>query len=293
MQIKRMMVPTELDRPSDISLKFALDLAHHLKVKEVILLHPIVSSHTQTSDDSLHDISTSGHLLSELKKNLMKKRKKIVEKKASDYSDNMVTIIPDVKFTESISGMNKLMQEYNADLLVCQGDEKISLLEILFGSVTEKMIRKIDYPMIVIKGEPVSADIQTIALAVDLEEDDQSGIEKVIGFADLLQAQLQLVYVRKDDDSKANEDIEDMQKLAKTKQIQNYAINVVKSQSLEDGLEGFVQKVQPDMIAVITQGKGKLHKLIYGSNTEEVIKAIKVPVFVCKSTFVTNGLTFP
>lgn len=288
MQIKRMMVPTELDRPSDISLTFAIDLAHQLQLKEVVLIHLIVSSHAHISDDSLHDIATEGHLVSELNKSLMKKRKQAVEKKASDYSDSIITIIPDVRFTDSVSGMNELMKEHNADILICTSDEKIGFLDILFGSVTEKMIRHIDYPMIVIKGEAPKAHIRTIVLAVDLEEDDQSGIEKVIGFANLLQAQLQLVYVRTDDESKANEDIDALQQLAKRKHIINYAINVVKSQSLVDGMEGFVRKVQPDMIAVITQGKGKLHKLIYGSNTEDILQAMKVPVFVCKSTFITG-----
>jgi nucleotide-binding universal stress UspA family protein len=233
-----MMVPTELDRPSDISLKFAVGLARHLKVKEIVLLHFMVSPHKHTSSDSLHDAATAGNLVSELNKSLKKKHKKIVEKHARYYSDNIVNIIPDVKFTDSLSGLNELMKEYNADILVCASNEKISFLEVLFGSFTEKMIRKIDYPMILLKGETPSADIKTIVLAVDVGEDNQSGIEGVVGFADQIQAQLHLVYVRTN--SQANDAMMSLQELAKSKHLQNYSINVVNSKSLIDGLETFI-----------------------------------------------------
>jgi len=64
---------------------------------------------------------------------------------------------------------------------------------------------------------------------------------------------------------------------------------LVNNDSLEDGIRHFVRKHNPDMIAVLSQGKGKIHKLIFGSNaediissTEGIIKETDKPVFVSK-----------
>lgn len=283
MQVKRIMVLTELNRLSEISLEFTVDLAHKLNVKEIVLLNLIISAHQQTSDATDHAIDATGQLANELNTAILKKHKKITEQQASEYSDNEVTILPSVKFSDSASTLNDFMKEYQTDLLICGSRDKLSFLEILFGSATEKMVRKVDYPMIVLTEEPEKADIHNIALAIDLEEDNQQGIEAAIDFARLLNAQLQLVYVITNNNIKANEAIEGLQKFAKGKNIKNYSINVLNSQSLEDGLEGFVQKTRPDMLALVSQGKRKLHKLIYGSNTEEVISELEIPIFVCKT----------
>jgi nucleotide-binding universal stress UspA family protein len=56
----------------------------------------------------------------------------------------------------------------------------------------------------------------------------------------------------------------------------------VNNDSLEDGIRSFARKHNPDMIAVLSQGKGKIHKLIFGSSTGHIIKETDKPVFVSK-----------
>ncbi len=283
MQVNRIMVPSELNRTSEVSLGYAVDLARQIDVNEIVLLNLIVSAHQQTSEVTGEEFDTTNQLINELNTAFVKKHLQLAEQQVREFSDNQVKILPIVKFNDSTADLNDFMQEYDANLLVCGSKDKLSFLEILLGSATEKMIRKLNYPMIVVKEEVPQANIRTIVLAVDLEEDDQWGIEEVIGFADALKARLELVYVRTNNNLSSNEAINGLQKLAKVSNMNNYSINVVDSQSIEDGLEGFVQKISPDMIAVISQGKGKLHKLIYGSSTEEIIKEAEVPVFVCKT----------
>jgi nucleotide-binding universal stress UspA family protein len=192
----------------------------------------------------------------------------LVEQMAKKYSDDHVNILPVVKNNDSTVNLAGRMQEYDANLLICGSNDTMG---------------EVGYPMIVIKDGMPRTDIQTIVLALDLEEDDQRGIEEIIGFANALQARLELVFVRTNNNLSANDAINGLQQLAKNRKIQNYSINVSDSQIIEDGLEGFAQKVNPDMIAVISQGKGKLHKLIYGSTTEEMSKAAEVPFFICKA----------
>lgn len=277
------LVPTELNELSDKVLDFAIDLAQQVQAKEIVLLNCILPAHVQTMTASGAPIDAGGAVAHELNRSMMKKRETLITKQAGNHTSDHVKIKPVVRFNNSKSDLNEYAKEFKADLVISGSRDKLSFLEILFGSPTEKMIRKMDFPMIIIKDEPVKTDIEEIALAVDIHKDyTQPGLEEIIEFANLMKARLQLVHVITDEKNSANGAIEYMQGMAKANKISNYAINVIENHSLEDGLEGFVRKQNPDMVALLNQGKGKLHKLIFGSHTEDVLKEVDKPVFISK-----------
>lgn len=282
MHLNKILIPTELNELSDIVVDFAINLAKQIHINEIVLLNIIIPAHVQTLTASGDAIDANGKLAVQLNDKIMKQHKELINKQAKRHAVSDVKINPFVRFNTSKSDLNQYMKEFDADLIVSGSRDKFSFLEILFGSSTEKLIRKINNPVIIIKDEPVSSKISEIALAVDIEQEDQDGIEEVIDFSEKLNARLQLVYVITDEKHSAPEAIDSLQKIAKTRKIKDYAINVINNHSLEDALQSFVRLQNPDMIALLNQGKGKLHKLIFGSNTEDVLKETEKPVFIGK-----------
>ena len=282
MLVNKILVPTELNELSDIALDFAIDLAKQIQIDEIVLLNIIIPAHVQTLTASGDAIDANGKLAVQLNDKIMKQHKELINKQAKRHAVSDVKINPFVRFNTSKSDLNQYMKEFDADLIISGSRDKLSFLEILFGSSTEKLIRKINNPVIIIKDEPVNTKISEIALAVDIDQEDQDGIEEVIDFSEKLNARLQLVYVITDEKLSAPEAIDSLQKIAKTRKIKDYAINVINNHSLEDALQSFVRLQNPDMIALLNQGKGKLHKLIFGSNTEDVLKETEKPVFIGK-----------
>ena len=282
MLVNKILVPTELNELSDIALDFAIDLAKQIQIDEIVLLNIIIPAHVQTLTASGDAIDANGKLAVQLNDKIMKQHKELINKQAKRHAVSDVKINPFVRFNTSKSDLNQYMKEFDADLIISGSRDKLSFLEILFGSSTEKLIRKINNPVIIIKDEPVNTKISEIALAVDIDQEDQDGIEEVIDFSEKLNARLQLVYVITDERHSAPEAIDSLQKIAKTRKIKDYAINVINNHSLEDALQSFVRLQNPDMIALLNQGKGKLHKLIFGSNTEDVLKETEKPVFIGK-----------
>lgn len=282
MHLNKILIPTELNELSDIVVDFAINLAKQIHINEIVLLNIIIPAHVQTLTASGDAIDANGKLAVQLNDKIMKQHKELINKQAKRHAVSDVKINPFVRFNTSKSDLNQYMKEFDADLIVSGSRDKFSFLEILFGSSTEKLIRKINNPVIIIKDEPVNTKISEIALAVDIEQEDQDGIEEVIDFAEKLNARLQLVYVITDEKHSAPEAIDSLQKIAKTRKIKDYAINVINNHSLEDALQSFVRLQNPDMIALLNQGKGKLHKLIFGSNTEDVLKETEKPVFIGK-----------
>ena len=286
MQADKILVTTDLTEISDIAADYAVDLAVQLNRKEVVLLNVLIPSNIQIMAASGGTYCPPHHLAHQMNDALFDKRKKLVKKQAKKCSKPGVTLKPVVEVNHNQSDINHFMSDYQADLLVTGSHDKFSFMEILLGSATEKMLRKIDYPMIVLTDEPISSSIHRIVLAIDAELDDkeQKGIDSIIEFAGLLNAHLQLLYVITDGKLSATSAIERLHQLAENRNIRNYSINTMENSSLESGIRNFSRKYKPDMIALLNQGKGKLHNLIYGSDTAEVITETDLPVYVARNT---------
>jgi nucleotide-binding universal stress UspA family protein len=282
MDIKRILVPTELNALSANATEFAVDLANQAGISEVILLNIIVPAHSQTFAASGDVFAAEGGTASRLNMLLMEKRQKLVEKEAARFSSDKVTVKPYVRFNDSKTELNEYMQYFDAGLLVSGSRDQESFLDKLFANKTEKIIRKVDYPVIVIKKDTVSGKINNIALAIDVNAEVQHGLDDIIYFATMVEAKLQLLHVIVDDEITSDFAIEKLQQLSQQNNLTNYEINVVNSGNLESGIRKFIRKYNPDMIAVLSEGKGKIRKLIYGSSTEDIIEETDIPVFVSK-----------
>lgn len=282
MDIKKILVPTELNSLSAGVTEFAVDLAKQAGISEVILLNIIVPAHSQTFAASGDVFAAEGGTASRLNMLLMEKRQKLVEKEAARFSTGLVTVKPFVRFNDSKTDLNEYMKQFDAGLVVCGSRDEETFLDKLFSSQSEKIIRKVDYPVIILKQDIETSPVENIALAIDVNENIQRGLDDIVAFAGMLKARLLLLHVIVDDEITSDDAIEKLQQLAKGHNLSNYEINVVNNGSLENGLRKFIRKYDPDMVAVLTEGKGKIKKLIYGSATDDILEEADKPVFVSK-----------
>lgn len=283
MEFRKILVPSELDELSAKAIHFAVQLADRLDIQEVILLNIIIPAQTQAMAASGGAANSPMALTGEFNATLEKKHKRLTSEIAGRYSTDTVRVKPVVRFSGSKSNLNEYMEEFEADLIVAASRDHETFLEKIFGSETHRMIHQNNYPMIVLKGGTEIPKFNDIGLAIDVREEEQKGIGDVVDFANRLSSKLQMVHVITEDDGiTPDEAIEKLRDLAERKKFTNYAINVVNNSNLEEGLRHFVRKYNPGILAVLTEGKGKLRTLIYGSDAEDIVKEIDKPVLVNK-----------
>jgi nucleotide-binding universal stress UspA family protein len=282
MRFKRILIPTELNELTLKVIEFGVDLASHAGISEVVLLNIIVPVHPQSFASSGDVFTAHTGVASQLNQLMMEKHQELLENKAARFSTDKVTVRPYVRFNDSKTNLNEYMQHFDAGLVVCGSRDEASFLDKLFASDTEKIIRKVDFPVIIIKKDTEFSEINNIALAVDVKRGTQQGLEEVIDFAAMVNAKLQLLHVIVDDEISSDYAIEKLQQLSQQNNLKNYEINVVNNGNLESGLRKFIRKYKPDMIAVLSEGKGKIKKLIYGSATDNIVEETDKPVFVSK-----------
>ncbi len=283
MKFNKILVTTELDELSLKATKFAIQIAEQMNIHEVILLNIIIPAQAQAMAASGGAANSPVAISGEFNATLEEKHQKMAEKVAENHSTEKVKLIPKVRFSGSKSNLNQYMKTFNAGLVVAGSRDHGTFLEKLFGSKTQRIIHRTDFPMIILKDNGTTSQVSKIALAIDVKEKEQKGLDDIIEFANQTNAQLQMVHViTEDDEITAEEAIEKLRLIADEKQLSNHTINVINNSSLEEGLRHFIRKHNPEMVAVLTQGKGKLKKLIYGSDTEEILKETDRPVLVNK-----------
>ncbi|MFO7575516.1 MAG: universal stress protein [Bacteroidales bacterium] len=282
MKTKKILVATELDELSENVTEFAISVAKQLSISEIVLLNVIKPVHPQsfsaTGDGQLSD----GQRIDRFNAELMRKHLTLVESEANKFSTDKVMIKAYVRFNDSKTDLNDYIEYFNAGLVVFGSRDEDNFLNQIFGIDSEELVRKIDYPAIILKDKTNFGVIKDILVAIDVSENDQSGLKDIAQFAEFTEAKMHLLHVVIDGEVSPDDSVEKLSNLAKEYELANYTINVVNNTNLEDGIKSFVRKNSPDMIAVQSQGKGKIRKLIFGSGTQNIIKEVDKPVFVSK-----------
>lgn len=282
MKTKKILVATELDELSANVTKFAVGIATQLNISEIVLLNIIKPVHPQSFSATGDVMVSDGQSIDRFNTELMRKHQTLVEREANKFSTDKVIIKPYVRFNDSKTDLNGYIEYFKAGLVVFGSRDEDNFLNQIFGIDSEKLIRKIDYPAIILKDKTNYDVIKEILVAIDVSEDEQGGLKDIAQFADYIDAKIHLVHVIIDGETSPDISIEKLDNLAKEFKLTNYTINVVDNINLEDGIKSFVRKNSPDMIAVQSQGKGKIRKLIFGSGTQNIISEINKPVFVSK-----------
>jgi nucleotide-binding universal stress UspA family protein len=280
METKRILVATELDELSEKVTKFAISVAKQLNISEIVLLNVIKPVYSQTFSATGDVMLSDGQSIDRFNAQLMRKHQTLVENAANKFSTDKVKIKPYVRFNDSKTDLNGYIEYFDAGLVLFGSRDEDNFLNQIFGIDSEKLVRKVDYPVIILKEETNYSVIKDILVAIDVDEKDQGGLKDIAQFADLSGARMHLLHVVINGNTSPDESIEKLNRLAKEFELSNYTINIVNNNNLEDGIKGFVRKNNPDMIAVQSQGKGKIRKLIFGSSTQGIIKEVEKPVFV-------------
>jgi nucleotide-binding universal stress UspA family protein len=282
MKTHKILVATELDELSARVTEFAVNLSVQLGVPELVLLNVIIPAATQAFS-ATGDVSTyNTQEINLFNTELMKKHQRLVREEALKFSTKKVKIKPYVRFNDSKTDLNSYIEYFNAGIVVFGSRDEDNFLNQIFGIDSEELLRKVDYPSIILKDDTIYGNIKDILVAIDVSGKNQSGLKDIAHFASLIKAKMHLLHVVIDGETSPDEAIEKLSNLAKEFELVNYAINVVNNNNLEIGIKSFVRKNNPDMIAVQSQGKGKIWKLIFGSSTRDIIRETAKPVFVSK-----------
>jgi len=190
--MKKIIVPLDFSEQSEYALKVAASLAEK-HGSEILALHMLELNQAMiSSSEGFHPEQTVFLI-------------KLAEKRFKEFLEKPylkdIKVTPIIKHYKVFSEVNEVAKENNAELIVMGSHGTDGLKEIFVGSNAERVVRNADIPVLVIKNEIEDFKVDRFVFASDFKEENLPAFQKAKSFADLLSAEIDMVYVNTPGDS--------------------------------------------------------------------------------------------
>lgn len=273
--MKKILVPTDFSDQAENALKVAAQLAKTHNA-EIYLLHILEIPLQQVDPMSSHSDLPEAMFFMKL---AHKRFEEILEK---DYLQG-IKVRETISFDEIFKGVFHTCKKHNIDLIIMGSNGVSGLKEMLIGSNTEKVVRTSEIPVLVVKKEHKTFNIDNFVFASDFQEESKKTYAKAIDFAKLFGAKLHLLTVNTPNKFITTEHAnERMQIFAKTSKFSNYSTTIYNDLTIEKGIMNFSQSVNADLIGMSTHGRQGISHFFNGSISEDLVNHAKRPVITFK-----------
>ena len=269
--MKRILVPTDFSEHARYASKVAAQIARKNNA-EIYLLNLLdLPSH-------MNDAVSNGVNIPEVMLYLAKTKERLAELMEEPYFEGL-TVYADARLERAFEGIVTYSREKNADLIVMGSHGASGFQEMFIGSNTEKVVRASDVPVIIIKGEMEDFNINKFVFASDFSSEIKKPFQKLVEFANLFEAKLDLVMINTPNSFKTNTVAENiMQNFVSGFPLSNYSLHIYNDANIEKGIINYSNKANADLIGIATHGRTGLAHFFNGSVSEDIVNHAIKPV---------------
>ncbi|ANQ48466.1 universal stress protein [Flammeovirga sp. MY04] len=281
MKIKNILVPTDFSVEANNALEIAIQIAEKNDAS-LSLLHvidvPTINHYDSLSvfgagDVGMEDPEIYNHYTNKLSKVVDDKIKKIID----TYPN--IKIEKHIEFDSLQRHLADFVSKEETDLIVIGSQGINGLDELLVGSNTEKIIRLSKVPVLTVKKKDEQFEPKNIVFASDFHKVNNGAIATLKLFQEIYDSKIHMVKVITPSNFEATPySIQQLNEFAELHQFKNYEVHSFNDFSEEEGIRGFAQFIDADMISLTTHGRTGIQHLLLGSIAEEVANHAVRPV---------------
>lgn len=267
----KILVPIDFSEQSLIALSQSYNLAKEIRA-EVILLYVIEEVNPMVK------MFIKG--LDEIRDAVESNLKNLAEEKRKETGLEISSIVAEGKIYSKIAEVATLIK---ATFIVMgtKGAENSKFI----GSNALKVVKTAPCPVITIKGKKHKKGCDKILLPLDLTKETSDKVNKAIAVAKVFKAEIYAVSIlltgREEVVNKLKDQLILVKQYIEKKQVKCTA-ELVKILKTEDKLSNVVieygQKIEADLIMIMTQQETDIKAFFIGSNAREVINNSDIPV---------------
>lgn len=271
----KILVPIDFSDQSLIALSQSYNLAKKIDAEIVLLyvieeVNPIIKRMYKELN-GIHDA-------------VLNNLKNLAEEKSKESGLKIKVEITEGKiYAKIIEVANKL--DVTFIIMGTRGTESSKFI----GSNANKVVKTAPCPVITIKGKKHNQGCERIVLPLDLTKETSDKVNQAITFAKLFKAEIFIVSIL----LTGKEEVVNKLK-AQLIVVKNYierngikctaeVVKILKSEeSLSNAVIKYAEKVNSDLIMIMTQQENEIKELFIGSKAKEVIKNSEIPVLSIK-----------
>ena len=273
--MKKILVPIDFSEVSFNAAAFALELARKSKAK-LVILH---SAYFHYYNEFSYGVSINPQpFIDELEE--------AIQEKMSDFKAKLKGDVPieiEVSSLSFLEAMRSVVRDHEIDLIVMGTSGSSGLEEFFIGSNTEKIVRKIDCPVISVPSQASAYAINKILVPLDIHEVQDEWMKNLARLHRFLEASLEFVWVRNPHGYEDEDEVRaKFDKLMEEYEIKNATLGIISNLVPVDGILDYAMESRADMLAMATHAHRGITHLMSGSVTEDTINHISIPVWTSK-----------
>ena len=269
--MKRILVPTDFTESAETALYYAIEMAKKVNA-EIILFHAYTV---------FDDASSSLENLRRKEKNKIERRLESLTVKI-EHSGGINYKVCSAEGPVVKSILNAV-KEFKADCIIMGTLGENSLANLVFGSVTAKIIDKAKCPVISVPESASCSTIKRIVYATDYNSSDITTLNKVVEIARPYNAQINILHIAYEKES-ANEEMNLMRKFMEEVNEQldynNFSFQMLAAANIEEKMKEYIQSESADLFAMSAHHKDLWDKLADNSLTNKMAYKSSVPLLV-------------
>ncbi len=279
--MQELLIPTDFSPNSNKAIAFGVQVAQKLDAK-VSLLH--VYSPTKMQQESLYSLADgAGNAVQRMESVVNKDvREKALERMKDLAANHGILEMHHRLFLREGAASHEirhLMTEHPFDLVVMGTLGDVDKGSIFIGSTTMNIVRHSKAPVLAVPEGAKYRKISKIVYATDLHHDDHKSMLKLIGFAQLFDAEVVMVHVT-DEGGEAVVYEQLLKKMVDKYDYPKLSYELVHSKYALLGIDAYVINHDIDMVAVTTHTKNIWERLTHQSVTKELMTFLQRPLLV-------------
>ncbi|HSD09164.1 universal stress protein [Flavobacterium sp.] len=274
--MKKILIPTDFSKYADEAIEVGAQIAKQNN-SEIILIHmlelPTHMNDAISEEKSIPEVMLFKRKADETLKNI---------KNRPYLSGIKVTEI--IRLDGVTNGINNyIKQNPDIDLIIMGSHGASGINEIFIGSNTEKVVRRSDIPVLVIKNRVANFDIKKIIFASDFSQEIKAPFKKVIQFTKLFGAKLNLVMICTPNSFKSTSAARNIvNEFVSEFDMPEYTFETYNENNIEKGIINYAEENNGDIIAFCTHGRTALNHFFSGSISEDLVNHSSKPVLTFK-----------
>jgi nucleotide-binding universal stress UspA family protein len=277
MNMKRILVPVDFSKEAECAAKVAASIARKTGA-EIFLLHMLELPVATIDPAEMTSVSSEPQTIY-----FMKMAREKFHKFEQLPFFNGIKVVENIQFHHAFAGIIEESKRQKIDLIVMGSQGASGLKEMFIGSNTEKVVRRSEVPVLVIKQGTDDFKVEDIVFGSDFSLENKKSFQRVIDFAKIFGARIHLLYVNTIHNFNTTKEVEKrMEEFIDDFDMPTFTKNIYNDISIENGILTFAREMEADLIALNTHGRSGLSQLFNGSIGQELTNHALRPVVTFK-----------
>jgi len=275
--MKKILLPTDFSETARNALEYALNFFKGESCTFYFL--NIYTAGKYTTGD-LWQASGEESVYDALLLNKKIKLDVLIDQLEQEYQDKKYRFKGIADYDEFTNAINQVVELNKINFIIMGTEGTKGVKEVVFGTHTQKVIRKVDCPIMVVPKGIVFKGFKKILLTLDYDHKfNPSVIKPLIRLMDKHKVSLDILRMKKEN---ANSDdlAKEEKKIERSFKGTNPKIHVISEVHTVDAINSLVQIIGLDLNVISAKKELFLDRVLFGSSVSNIINRSRIPLLV-------------